>query len=110
MRACSGHIAHRRHQPQPGQLLQPGVYLESEIAAAAAALALHIKSNVQLPTGLAQLEYVSGRRVANLLPCMTAILAAFRNAETNYVNFTHQKYSHAKFLCVSTLTPPDTTP
>jgi hypothetical protein len=35
---------------------------------------------------------------------------SFRKAETNNLQAVREKYSHAKFLCVSTLTPPDLPP
>ena len=34
----------------------------------------------------------------------------FRKAEGNSLQAVREKYSHAKFLCVSTLKPPETLP
>ena len=56
------------------------------------------------------LENVSGYADDDLSACVAEMHAVFRKAESNSLQAVREKYSHAKFLCVSTLTPPDTVP
>lgn len=39
--------------------------------------------------------------------CTSELLAVFRRAASNSLQAVREKYSHAKFLCVSTLSPPE---
>lgn len=82
-------------------------YRPSEIAAAGLRLALH---TMRLPAWTPLLEQVSGYSADDLAGCVTEMHAVFRKAENNSLQAVREKYSHAKFLCVSTLVPPDTTP
>ena len=82
-------------------------YKPSEIAAAGLRLALH---TMRLPAWTPLLESVSGYSADELSACVSEMHAVFRKAETNGLQAVREKYSHAKFLCVSTLTPPDTCP
>ena len=82
-------------------------YRPSEIAAAGLRLALH---TMRLPTWTPLLEQVSGYSADDLTGCVTEMHSVFRKAESNSLQAVREKYSHAKFLCVSTLTPPDTVP
>lgn len=82
-------------------------YRPSEVAAAALHLALH---TMRLPSWTALLEQVSGYSVEDLAGCVGELHTVFRKAEVNNLQAVREKYSHAKFLCVSTLAPPDTTP
>ena len=79
----------------------------SEVAAAGLRLALH---TMRLPTWTPLLESVSGYSADDLSACVAEMHAVFRKAETNSLQAVREKYSHAKFLCVSTLKPPDTLP
>ena len=82
-------------------------YRPSEIAAAGLRLALH---TMRLPAWTPLLEGVSGYATDDLVGCVSELHAVFRKAETNSLPAAREKYSHAKCLCVSTLTPPDTCP
>ena len=82
-------------------------YRPSEIAAAALRLALH---TMRLPSWTPLLESTSGYSAEDLAGCVAEMHATFRKAETNNLQAVREKYSHAKFLCVSTLTPPETVP
>ena len=82
-------------------------YRPSEVAAAALRLALH---TMRLPAWTPLLEATSGYSAEDLNGCVAEVLASFRKAETNNLQAVREKYSHAKFLCVSTLTPPDLPP
>ena len=82
-------------------------YRPSEIAAAALRLALH---TMRLPAWTPLLESTSGYSAEDLNMCVTEMHQTFRKAETNTLQAVREKYSHAKFLCVSTLTPPETVP
>ena len=65
---------------------------------------------MRLPSWTPLLEQTSGYRAEDLSSCVSEMHAVFRKAESNSLQAVREKYSHAKFLCVSTLTPPDTTP
>ena len=82
-------------------------YRPSEVAAAALRLALH---TMRLPSWTPLLESTSGFSAADLQTCVTEMHGVFLKAETNNLQAVREKFSHAKFLCVSTLTPPDTPP
>ena len=82
-------------------------YRPSEIAAAGLRLALH---TMRLPAWTPLLEQVSGYSADDLSGCVAELHNVFRKAESNSLQAVREKYSHAKFLCVSTLTPPDTAP
>jgi len=82
-------------------------YKPSHIAAAAFRLALH---TMRLPSWTPLLEQTSGFSASQLSACVAEMHAVFRKAETNSLQAVREKYSHAKFLCVSTLKPPDTLP
>jgi cyclin A len=82
-------------------------YRPSEIAAAGLRLALH---TMRLPAWTPLLEQISGYSADDLAGCVAELHNVFRKAEANSLQAVREKYSHAKFLCVSTLTPPDTTP
>ena len=82
-------------------------YNPSMVAAAGLRLALH---TMRLPSWTPLLEQVSGYTAEELAPCVAEMHAIFRKAESNSLQAVREKYSHAKFLCVSTLTPPDTCP
>jgi len=82
-------------------------YRPSEIAAAALRLALH---TMRLPSWSALLQEVSGYPSEKLQSCVAEMFVVFRKAETNHLQAVREKYAHSKFLCVSTLTPPDMTP
>ena len=82
-------------------------YRPSEVAAAGLRLALH---TMRLPAWTPLLESVSGYSADDLSACVAEMHAVFRKAESNSLQAVREKYSHAKFLCVSTLTPPDTVP
>jgi len=79
-------------------------YLPSEIAAAALRLALH---TMRLPSWSPLLQQVSGYPSEKLQGCVSEMFAIFRKAESNHLQAVREKYAHAKFLCVSTLTPPE---
>jgi cyclin A len=79
----------------------------SELAAAALRLALH---TVHLPAWSAALEAMSGYDTDALSDCVADVLRVYRNAEANNLQAVREKYSHAKFLCVSLLTPPASPP
>jgi len=80
-------------------------YRPSEIAAAALRLALH---TMRLPSWSPLLQDVSGYPSEKLQNCVAEMFSLFRKAESNNLQAVREKYSHAKFLCVSTLTPPET--
>lgn len=82
-------------------------YRPSQIAAAAFRLALH---TMRLPSWTPLLEQISGFSAQQLSGCVTEMHAVFRKAEANSLQAVREKYSHAKFLCVSTLKPPETLP
>lgn len=82
-------------------------YRPSEVAATALRLALH---TMRLPSWTPLLEQVSGYSADDLSGCVTEMHSVFRKAEVNNLQAVREKYSHAKFLCVSTLMPPDTPP
>lgn len=82
-------------------------YRPSQIAAAAFRLALH---TMRLPSWTPLLEQISGFSANQLSGCVTEMHAVFRKAEANSLQAVREKYSHAKFLCVSTLKPPETLP
>jgi len=82
-------------------------YRPSQIAAAAFRLALH---TMRLPSWTPLLEQISGFSASQLSGCVTEMHAVFRKAEANSLQAVREKYSHAKFLCVSTLKPPETLP
>ena len=65
---------------------------------------------MRLPSWTPLLEQVSGYAADDLSSCVAEMLTVFRKAEANNLQAVREKYSHAKFLCVSTLTPPDTVP
>ena len=69
--------------------------------------ALH---TMRLPAWTPLLEQVSGYSADDLSGCVAELHNVFRKAESNSLQAVREKYSHAKFLCVSTLTPPDTAP
>ena len=75
-------------------------YKPSEIAAAGLRLALH---TMRLPSWTPLLEQTSGYSADDLAPCVAEMHAVFRKAETSNLQAVREKYSHAKFLCVSTL-------
>lgn len=79
-------------------------YRPSEIAAASLRLALH---TMRLPSWTPLLTEVSGYPPEQLHSCAAEMLAVFRKAEGNNLQAVREKFGHAKFLCVSTLTPPD---
>ncbi|KAL3902441.1 MAG: hypothetical protein SGPRY_012067, partial [Prymnesium sp.] len=79
-------------------------YRPSEIAASSLRLALHTLCH---PVWSTQLEAVSGYSVHELDGCTSELLAVFRRAASNSLQAVREKYSHAKFLCVSTLSPPE---
>jgi len=78
-------------------------YRPSELAAAALRLALH---TVHLPAWNTTLEAMSGYDTDSLSDCVADVLRVYRDAEANNLQAVREKYSHAKFLCVSLLTPP----
>ena len=82
-------------------------YRPSEIAAAALFLALH---TMRLPSWTPLLEHVSSYTAEHLQSCVAEMLAVFRKAEANTLQAVREKYSHAKFLCVSMLKPPSSVP
>ena len=82
-------------------------YKPSHIAASAVRLALH---TMRLPSWTPLLEQTSGFSASQLSACVAEMHAVFRKAETNSLQAVREKYSHAKFLCVSTLKPADTLP
>jgi len=82
-------------------------YRPSEVAAAALRLALH---TMRLPSWTPLLECVSGYTADDLSGCVAEMHTVFRKAESSNLQAVREKYSHAKFLCVSTLTPPDGLP
>jgi len=82
-------------------------YRPSEVAASGLRLALH---TMRLPSWTPLLQETSGYSADDLAPCVAEMHAVFRKAESNSLQAVREKYSHAKFLCVSTLTPPDTVP
>lgn len=111
-------------------------YRPSEIAAASLRLALH---TMRLPAWTPLLESASGYTAEQLNNCVGELLAVFRKAEHNNLQVllasprralalpgphpspgphsrpvapqaVREKYSHARFLCVSMLTPPDNAP
>ena len=82
-------------------------YRPSEVAAAGLRLALH---TMRLPAWTPLLESISGYSADDLAAVVAEMHAVFRKAEANNLQAVREKYSHAKFLCVSTLTPPDTVP
>lgn len=65
---------------------------------------------MRLPSWTPLLEQTSGFSASQLSACVAEMHAVFRKAETNSLQAVREKYSHAKFLCVSTLKPPDTLP
>lgn len=82
-------------------------YLPSEVAAAALRLALH---TMRLPAWTPLLETITGFTAEKLQSCVSEMLTVFRKAETNSLQAVREKYSHAKFLCVSMLAPPAVAP
>lgn len=82
-------------------------YRPSQIAAAAFRLALH---TMRLPSWTPLLEQISNFSAQQLSGCVTEMHAVFRKAEANSLQAVREKYSHTKFLCVSTLKPPETLP
>ena len=79
-------------------------YRPSEVAAAAVWLALH---TMRLPTWSPLLHDTSGYPSEELHNCVSEMFAVFRKAESNNLQAVREKYAHAKFLCVSTLSPPE---
>ena len=82
-------------------------YKPSEVAAASLRLALH---TMRLPAWTPALEAASGLGVGQLQSCVAEMHGVFRKAESNNLQAVREKYSHAKFLCVSTLAPPESLP
>ena len=82
-------------------------YCPSEVAASGLRLALH---TMRLPAWTPLLESVSGYTADELSGCVAEMLHCFRKGEVNSLQAVREKYSHAKFLCVSTLKPPETLP
>jgi cyclin A len=82
-------------------------YRPSQVAAAAFRLALH---TMRLPSWTPLLEQISGFTASQLSACVAEMHGVFRKAESNSLQAVREKYSHAKFLCVSTLKPPETLP
>jgi len=82
-------------------------YSPSEIAASALHLALH---TMRLPAWSPVLEHAAGYTADQLRACVAEMLGVFRKAEQNSLQAVREKYSHAKFLCVSMLAPPLTPP
>ncbi|KAL1495805.1 hypothetical protein AB1Y20_016666 [Prymnesium parvum] len=80
-------------------------YRPSEIAAAALRMALH---TMRLPSWSPMLQDVSGYAIEQLQNCCVEMYAVFRKASTNNLQAVREKYAHAKFLCVATLSPPET--
>jgi len=80
-------------------------YRPSEIAAAALRLALH---TMRLPSWSSTLQGISGFTTNDLQFCAAELFTLFRKAGSNHLQAVRDKYAHAKFLCVSTLTPPET--
>jgi len=79
------------------------------VAAAALRLALH---TMRLPSWTPLLESVSGYAAdsAELNRCVADNLTLFRRPETSNLQAVRRKYSLAKYLCVSKLTPPENVP
>ena len=82
-------------------------YSASEVAASALRLALH---TMRLPAWSPLLQHVSGYTTEDLSACVAEILTVFRKSETNSLQAVRDKYSNAKFLCVSMLHPPSAPP
>jgi cyclin A len=82
-------------------------YRPSEIAAAAMCLALH---TMRLPSWTPLLEQTSMYSLAELAPCVQELWQTYGKAEGANLQAVREKYSHTRFLCVSTLQPPDTLP
>ena len=59
---------------------------------------------------LVMTEAMEVNLLAFLSPCVAEMHAVFRKAESSNLQAVREKYSHAKFLCVSTLTPPENLP
>uniref|UniRef100_A0A7S0L6B3 Cyclin N-terminal domain-containing protein n=1 Tax=Coccolithus braarudii TaxID=221442 RepID=A0A7S0L6B3_9EUKA len=82
-------------------------YSASEIAASALRLALH---TMRLPAWSPLLQHVSGKSAEELNACVVEMLTVFRKAESSSLQAVRDKYSNAKFLCVSMLLPPSSAP
>eukprot|EP00967_Tisochrysis_lutea_P087085 scaffold123074_cov37-Tisochrysis_lutea.AAC.2 len=78
-------------------------YSPSMLAAASLRLALHAAG---LPAWTATLEATSGYSAEVLNECVSDVLLVYRKAESNSLQAVREKYSHAKFLRVSLLSPP----
>ncbi len=82
-------------------------YRPSERAAAALWLAMY---TARLPCWTPAMEAATGYAARQLHECAAELHAVFRNAESNSLQAVREKYSHAKYLCVSLLRPPHEAP
>ena len=82
-------------------------YRPSERAAAALWLAMH---TVRVSGWDCTMEAGTEYTARELYPCVTELHEMFQNAETSSLQAVREKYSHAKFLCVSLLRPAQSVP
>eukprot|EP00762_Andalucia_godoyi_P006730 ANDGO_06145.mRNA.1 Cyclin-A1-1 len=82
-------------------------YTPSMIAAAAVSLALH---TCGLLAWTPTLEYYTSYTVADVRSCVAEMHSVFRNAEYQSLQAVREKYSHSKYMRVSTIPCPQALP